>query len=87
MCLTKVGDQCFTELFTEIFEWKQKLMLLTPDSTLQTTFFSFLNKSRNKEMELRLGKNYTPVPLGQLGQTCKPHSTLSLRVSGSRMSP
>lgn len=30
-------------------------------------------------MELRLGKNYTPVPLGQLGQTCKPHSTLSLK--------
>lgn len=38
-------------------------------------------------MELRLGKNYTPVPLGQPGQTYNPHSTLSLRVSGSGMSP
>lgn len=30
---------------------------------------SFLNESRNKEMELRLGKTCTPVTLGQPGQT------------------
>lgn len=48
---------------------------------------SFLNEGGNKEMELRLGKNYIPLPLGQPGQTLIHTQTLFLKVSGSTMSP
>lgn len=48
---------------------------------------SFLNEDRNKEMELRLEKNYISMTLGQFGQTLIHTQTLFLKVSGSRMSP
>ena len=50
---TRLSD--FTHSFTQ--EWKQKLRLFTPDSTLQTAFLPFLSESKNKDKELRLGKN------------------------------